>query len=126
MADEGVKIDTIEKLAVEMREGFVRSDKKIEQLATEMHEGFARTDERFVQQDQKINHIEEMVDALARAVKDGFELTATKAEMNKGFEGVNSRLEGVNRRIDDEVDQRIELGLRVEKVEAKVFPELQR
>ena len=75
---------------------------------------------------KQVTHIEEMVDSLARAVKEGFELTATKAEMNKGFEGVNSRLDGVNRRIDDEVDQRVELGLRVEKVEAKVFPELQR
>ncbi len=92
MEDGGVKIDTIEKLAVEMQKGF------------------ARTDERFVQQDQKIGHIEEVVDALAMAVahgfeevhneffkvraemKAGFELTATKVEMNKGFEGVNARI----------------------------------
>ncbi|MGC9602149.1 MAG: hypothetical protein ABSE76_00180 [Minisyncoccia bacterium] len=119
MRNEGEKIDTIEKLAVEMRDGFTRSDQKIEKLATEMRKSFKREDE-------KIDHIEEVVDALARAVKEGFDLTATKVEMAKGFEGVDSRLEGVNRRIDDEVDQRIELGLRVEKVEAKVFPELKR
>jgi tetrahydromethanopterin S-methyltransferase subunit G len=101
-------------------------------LAKSSTEHFNKIDERF-------SHVEEMIDTLARAVKDGFELTATKAEMTtgfeltatkvemaKGFEGVNSRLEGINRRIDDEVDQRIELSLRVEKVEAKVFPELQR
>ena len=119
MPSKGEKIDTIAKLAVEMREGFARSDQKIEKLATEMHEGFKREDE-------KIGYIEEVVDALARAVKEGFDLTATKVEMAKGFEGVNARIEGINRRIDSEVDQRIELGLRVEKVEAKVFPGLKR
>lgn len=45
-------------------------------------------------------------------------------KMDEGFEGVNGRIDGINRRIDSEADQRVELGLRVEKVEAKVFPEL--
>jgi methyl-accepting chemotaxis protein len=97
---------------------------------------------------KQVDHIEEVVDTLARAVAHGFEEVhgeftnirsemqdgftsirsemATKAEMSKGFEGVNARIEGINRRIDNEADQRVELGLRVEKVEAKVFPELQR
>jgi tetrahydromethanopterin S-methyltransferase subunit G len=97
---------------------------------------------------KQVDHIEEAVDTLARAVLQGFEEVhsefakvrtemqegftsirsemATKVEMAKGFEGVNARIEGINRRIDNEADQRVELGLRVEKVEAKVFPELQR
>ena len=45
-------------------------------------------------------------------------------QMGEGFEKVNGKLDGINRRIDNEADQRVELGLRVEKIEVKIFPEL--
>lgn len=92
MADGGVKIDTIEKLAALVADGFY-----------DVHTRMDTMEQRL---DKKIGDLTKKVD--------------------DGFEGVNARMEGVNRRIDDEVDQRIELGLRVEKVEAKVFPELRR
>ncbi len=55
---------------------------------------------------------------------DPAEILTLLKKMDEGFEGVNGKIDGINRRIDNEADQRVGLGLRVEKVEAKVFPEL--
>ncbi len=88
MSGEGEKIDTIEKLAVLVADGFYDVHTRMDGL------------------ENKIDGLEKKVDI--------------------GFEQVNGKLDGINRRIDNEADQRVELGLRVEKVEAKVFPELQR
>jgi len=86
---------------------------------------------------KQINHIAEVVDGLALAVAKGFEDVKQELrgemkvgfdkfdkQMGEGFEKVNGKLDGINRRIDNEADQRVELGLRVEKIEVKIFPEL--
>ncbi len=86
---------------------------------------------------KQLDHIAEVVDGLALAVAKGFEdvkqelrgemkvgFDKLDKKMDEGFEGVNGKIDGINRRIDNEADQRVGLGLRVEKVEAKVFPEL--
>jgi hypothetical protein len=124
------QLDTIEKAIVAFTES---TTKRFDQ----MDERFEHMDERFGQIDERFKHVDEVVDTLARSVKQGFddirsematkvELNQLSGEMTQGFEGVNGRLDGINRRIDNEAEQRVELGLRVEKVEAKVFPELQR
>jgi len=110
MQSKGEKVDTIEKLAIEMREGFKRTnekiDEKIEQLAAITANGFRDVYGR--------------IDGLEKKMDEGFKSVDVR------FEQVNGKIDGIGRRIDSEVDQRIELGLRVEKVEAKVFPELKR
>jgi len=44
--------------------------------------------------------------------------------MKEGFGGVNGKIDGLHRRIDAEVDHRIQFDIRVQKVEEKVFPKL--
>ena len=42
--------------------------------------------------------------------------------MDVGFEEVNSKIDGLNRRIDNEVENRAQIETRVRKVEEVVFP----
>ena len=51
------------------------------------------------------------IDELARMVKEGFDRTASKDEMTKGFKGVHDRLGDIDGRLD-----RMESG-RIEKLE---------
>jgi uncharacterized protein YoxC len=74
---------------------------------------------------KQIDHIEETVDTLARAVAQGFEnitneFVKVRTEMNTGFEGVNGKIDGLHRRIDAELERTLQLETRVVKVEEAI------
>lgn len=77
-------------------------DQKIDNLAAMVAGGFQEVHKR-------LDTLEEKVDDLEKKV-------------NAGFEAVSARLDGVNRRIDAEVDHRIETDMRIQKIDAVVFP----
>ncbi len=65
---------------------------------------------------KQINHIEETVDIIARAVAEGF------AHVEEQFEQVSGKIDGRGRRIDGEVEKIAQIETRVRKVEEVVFP----
>ncbi len=86
--------------------------------------------------DEKTTHLGAAVDDLASAVAKGFadveermatkeDLAATEkrleAKMDVGFEQVAGKIDGLGRRIDNEVENRAQIETRVRKVEEVVF-----
>jgi len=74
---------------------------------------------------EKTTRLEGAVDDLTAAVAKGFagieERMATKIELAEVEERLGGKIDGVNRRIDAEVDKRVEIETHVRKLETAVF-----
>lgn len=104
----------IDNLAKEMRRGFVKLDKKIGSLDTKID---SKIDDLAAMTIRGFNDVHKRMDKM----ETGLEKRLVK-RMDEGFEKVDSKIDGLHRRIDDAIDRDVALEVRIAKVEKVVFP----
>lgn len=82
--------------------------------------------EKTSQTDKNVEDILEIVVSMKSYMESDLatkaELSELEKKMDTGFEEVNGKIDGLNRRIDNEVENRAQIETRVRKVEEAVFP----
>ena len=87
---------TNEQLALMINQGFRDMNQRFEQV----DQRFIGIDQRFEQMDRRFEQADKRFNDFVLMVKQGFDDTPTRAEMNERFDLINIRFNGVEKRLD--------------------------
>ena len=81
--------------------------------------------------EEQFKRLEKSIEKFAQTVSEEIadvreEIGGLRQEMQNGFTAVGSKVDGVHQRLDEELDKRKQLDVKVTRIEKKVFPETAR